>query len=101
MLLGALILAGVGQCISGQQPLVAQVIAQAQEDSLKQLSYHACSQAEPGLRYRVSEAVQRAPGRWQFIRRRKSDQLVCTAWQGKLLSVDTAYFQPGNGHYSR
>lgn len=101
IVLGVLILSGVGRCVSDSQPLVAQVVQQAQEDSLKQLSYHVCSKAEPGLRYRVAEAVQRAPGRWQFIRRRKADQIVCTAWQGKLLNVDTAYFQPGNGYYTR
>ena len=97
LLVGVLVLAGIGQCLGSRQPPVDQLVQQAQEDSLKQLSYHVCNQAAPGLRFRVTEAVERAPGRWQLIRRRQKDQVVCTMWQGSLWNVDTAIRQPGNG----
>jgi hypothetical protein len=92
-----LLLAGLHDWLGRRHPPESVPIQQAQEDSLKQQSYHACNQAVPDVRFRVAELVERAPGRWQVIRRRKQDQLVCTAWQGKVQNVDTAIIQPGNG----
>lgn len=73
------------------------VIEQAKEDSLKLLSFETCNKVDPAIRFKVRELVQRAPGRWQTIRRQEKRQLICTAWLGRLQAYDTAMIQPGNG----
>lgn len=67
------------------------------EDSLMRASFKACTKAVPEAGFTLRSLIQRAPGRWQVIKRRHVDQLTCTAWQGRLQAVDTAIIQPGNG----
>lgn len=75
----------------------ARLQQQVVEDSLMRASFKACDKAVPEAGFTLHQLVQRAPGRWQVIKRGKADQLICTAWQGRLQSVDTAIIQPGNG----
>lgn len=101
MVLGGLVCTGISDKLSHTRPPESVTIQQAQEDSLKQQSYHLCNKALPGIRYKVAELVERAPGRWQAIRRNQHDQIVCTAWQGQVVGIDTAIIQPGNGVITR
>lgn len=95
--IAAVLLSGLGSYEGHKTPVTSVAVQQAAEDSLKQQSYHACNKALPDIRFKVAELIERAPGRWQAIRHRPQDQLICTAWQGKVVYIDTAMIQPGNG----